>query len=132
MRDTALPSWRRALILIAVVSVSSAAARVVPLRVELDGCVQPTPACDARDVVTLNEGDRKLTFAVETLRILSSSAATSSGLLTEMKLRPLRVYGPDELVQRLTSGARLRVRAALRLRERYLLVQSVEPRPPNP
>src|SRR5262249_44704288 len=106
----------------------NAAAGPLPLQVELDGCVEPAQACATRDVVTLNDGNRRLSFAVEALRLRSSSHATSGGVLAEMKLRPLRVHGPDELVHRLTPGAQVRVRGALRLRERYLIVQSVEPR----
>jgi len=119
----------RLLLVAAVLTASNAAARApLPLRIELDGCVQPTPGCETRDVITLNEGDRKLSFAVETLRLLSSTHATSGGVLAEMRLHPIRVNGPDELVHRLTPGARVRMRAALRLRQRYMLVQSVEPR----
>jgi len=50
-------------------------------------------------------------------------------VLTEMKLRPLRVHGSDELVHRLAPGAHVRVRAALRLAERYLIVDGVHPLP---
>jgi hypothetical protein len=126
-QEVALSTLCRAVILGAIIAASSAAARGLPLQIELDGCVQPTPECESRDVVTLNEGNRKLAFAVETLRLLSSTRATGGGVLTEMKVRPLRVHGPDEVVHRLAPGTRLRVRAALRLHERYLLVQSVEP-----
>jgi hypothetical protein len=119
---------RSALFLAAVLVASNAAARALPLIVELDGCVEPATACKTSDRVTLNEGDRKLTFAVETLRVLSSAAVTSGKLLTEMTLRPLRVHGPDELVHKLEPGAHVRMKAALRMRERYLMVQSIEPR----
>ena len=119
---------RDALFLVVVLAAASAAARGLPLVVELDGCVEPATACTTSDRVTLNEGDRKLSFAVETLRVLSSAAAPSGKVLTEMTLRPLRVHGPDELVHRLEPGAHLRMKAALRLRERYLMLQSVEPR----
>ena len=112
-----------ALLLIA----AHAAARGLPLNVELDGCVLPAPACSAtKDVVTLNEHDRKLSFAVGTLHLRSTTRATSGQVLTEMKLRPIRVQGPDEFVKQLTPGAHLRVRAALRLGERYLMLTSVE------
>ena len=119
---------RRALVLAAVLVASNAAARTLPLIVELDGCVEPATACTTSDRITLNEGDRKLSFAVETLRVLSSSGATSGKVLTEMTLRPLRVHGPDELVHKLEPGAHLRMKAALRLNERYLMLQSVGPR----
>jgi len=119
----------RLLLLATVLAASNASARApLPLRIELDGCVQPMPGCEARDVITLNEGNRKLSFAVETLRLLSSTHATSGSVLAEMRLRPIRVNGPDEVVHRLTPGARVRMRAALRLQQRYMLVQSVEPR----
>ena len=118
----------RLLLVAAVLTASNAAARGLPLQIELDGCVEPAKDCATQDVVTLNEGDRKLSFAVETLRLRSSSHATSGGVLAEMKLRPLRVHGPEELVHRLMPGAHLRVRGALRLRERYLIVQAVETR----
>ena len=121
-------SLRRALVFVAVLVASNATARGLPLIVELDGCVEPATACTTSDRVTLNEGERKLSFAVETLRVLSSSGATSGKVLTEMTLRPLRVHGPDELVHKLTPGAHVRIKAALRLRERYLMVQSLEPR----
>ena len=119
---------RRALVLAAVLVASNAAARTLPLILELDGCVEPATACTTSDRITLNEGERKLSFAVETLRVLSSSGATSGKVLTEMTLRPLRVHGPDELVHKLEPGAHVRMKAALRLRERYLMVQSIEPR----
>ena len=121
-------SLRGTLLFAAVLAASSAAARGLPLIVELDGCVEPATACTASDRVTLNEGERKLSFAVETLRVLSSSGATSGKVLTEMTLRPLSVHGPDELVRKLEPGAHVRMKAALRLRERYLMVQSIEPR----
>src|SRR5262245_18634440 len=112
----------------ALVPAFDAGAPGLPLQVELDGCIEPAGGCVTRDVVTLNEGKRKLSFAVETLRVLSSSHATSGGVLDELKLHPLRVHGPDGLVHRLTPGARVRMRCALRLRERYLIVQAVEAR----
>jgi len=121
-------SLRAALVFAAVLAVSNAAARGLPLLVELDGCVEPATACTTSDRITLNEGKRKLSFAVETLRVLSSSGATSGKVLTEMTLRPLRVHGPDELVHQLAPGAHVRMKAALRLHERYLMVQSIEPR----
>ena len=118
---------RTVLVVAAVLTASSAVAAALPRQIELDGCVEPATACTTNDVVTLNEGKRKLSFAVETLR-LRSTHGTTGGVLQEMKLRPLRVHGPDELVHRLAPGAHVRVRAALRLKERYLLLQSVEPR----
>jgi|RhiMetdeSRZDD1v2_1073273.scaffolds.fasta_scaffold1371568_1 hypothetical protein len=119
---------RGALVLAAVLVASYATARTLPLIVELDGCVEPATACTASERVTLNEGERKLSFAVERLRVLSSSSATSGKVLSEMTLRPLSVHGPNELVHKLEPGAHVRMKAALRLRERYLMVQSVEPR----
>jgi hypothetical protein len=127
-RREGLASVRNALLLGVVLLASDAAARGLPLLVELDGCVEPATACTTSDRITLNEGERKLSFAVETLRVLSSSGPTSGKVLTEMKLRPLRVHGPDDAVHKLAPGAHVRMRAALRLRERYLMVQSVEPR----
>jgi len=121
-------SRRAALVFAAVLAASNAAARGLPLLVELDGCVEPATACTTSDRITLNEGKRKLSFAVETLRVLSSSGATSGKVLNEMTLRPLRVHGPDELVHQLAPGAHVRMKAALRLHERYLMVQSIEPR----
>jgi hypothetical protein len=121
-------SLRAALVFAAVLAASNAAARGLPLLVELDGCVEPATACTTSDRITLNEGKRKLSFAVETLRVLSSSGATSGKVLNEMTLRPLRVHGPDELVHQLAPGAHVRMKAALRLHERYLMVQSIEPR----
>ena len=109
--------------------VATAGARALPLNVELDGCVMPAPACETvRDVITLNEHDRKLSFAVETLHLRSTTRATTGSILTEMQLRPLRLYGPDELVARVKPGARLRIRAALRLGDRYMMLTAVEPR----
>jgi len=121
-------SLRAALVFAAVLAASNAAARGLPLLVELDGCVEPATACTTSDRITLNEGKRKLSFAVETLRVLSSSGATSGKVLNEMTLRPLSVHGPDELVHQLAPGAHVRMKAALRLHERYLMVQSIEPR----
>ena len=117
----------RLLLLAAVLADHEAGARGLPLLVELDGCVEPAEHCSTRDVVKLNEGDRKLSFAVEELRVRSGHASSGS-VLQEMKLRPLTVHGPDELVHRLTPGAHLRVRAALRLHQRYLIVQGAEER----
>jgi len=120
---------RLVLVVVTVLTAGSAAARGLPLRVELDGCVEPASGCRARDVVTLNAGDRKLSFAVERLRVLSTTHATSGGLLAEMRRRPVRVTGPEDLVGRLTPGARLRVRALLRMHERYMMLQGVDSRP---
>ena len=118
----------RALVFVAVLAASTAAARGLPLLVELDGCVEPATACTTSDRITLNQGKRKLSFAVETLRVLSGAAAPSGKVLTEMTLRPLSLHGPDEVVHKLAPGAHVRMRAALRLHERYMMVQSVEPR----
>ena len=117
-----------AVVLVTLLPAAGAAARGLPLTVELDGCVAPTTACSTRDVVELNAGKRKLSFAVETLRVVSTSHATSGGVLAEMKLRPLRLHGPDELLHRLEPGAHVRMRGALRLRDRYLIVQAVDAR----
>ena len=114
-------------VLLAVVSpVWARASR--PLLVEIDGCIMPAPPCDTvRDTIRMREGDRKLDFGVERLT-LPTSTASSSNVLTELKLRGVSVHGPDELTGRLVGGAHVRVRGVLRPGP-YLLLQSVEPRP---
>jgi hypothetical protein len=107
--------------------IAGARVRGVPPMVELDGCVKPTDGCAAvRDVVKINVGDRKLDFAVEQLRLLTSTASPGK-VLTELKVRPLIVQGPKELTAKLTAGAHVRVRGTLRLASQMLLLQSVEP-----
>jgi hypothetical protein len=130
MHDTPPPLRSLGVALLVTILAGSAVAAGLPLMIELDGCVMPAPACaDTRNVVTLRDNDRKIPFAVDVLRLRSTTRATTGAVLTEMKLRPQRVHGPDELMNRLTPGARLRVRAAVRLREMYMLLQSVEPLP---
>jgi len=116
--------------LAAVLAVSNASARGLPLSIELHGCILPAPACPPeRDVVTLTVGDGKLSFGVEKLRLLSHVRASTAGVLHEMKMRPVRVHGPDELLHRLTPGAHVRVGAFLRLSQHYMILKSVEPEP---
>jgi hypothetical protein len=99
-----------------------------PPIVEIDGCVMPAPACASlHDVIRLRVEDRKLELAVERLT-LPMSAASSSKVLTELKLRGVSPHGPSELTARLVAGAHLRIRGVLRSGP-YLLLQSVEPRP---
>ena len=118
-----------AVALAALLTASTAAARGLPLTVELDGCVLPAPACPSpRDVITLDEGKRKLSFSVEEVRV-PGARATTGGVLDALKIRPVRVYGPGELAHRLATGAHVRIRAAFRRAERYLLLNSVEPLP---
>ena len=98
-----------------------------PPSIELDGCVLPSTVCaETRDVVEMRIGDETRKFAVEAARF-TTAGGTSSKLLAELKLRPLHVEGPKELLGKLTPGERRRVRGMLRLGPRYLLVQGVEP-----
>ena len=118
---------------IAILSVlllaSIAAARGIPLNVELDGCVLPAPACPStRDVITLNEDKRTLSFSVDEIRV-PGARATPLDVLDALRIRPARVYGPDELKHKLVAGAHVRIRAVFRRAERYLLLSSVEPLP---
>ena len=86
--------------------------RGVPPVVELDGCVMPADGCaKVRDVVTMNVGGRKLEFAVEQLR-LPTSTASPGKVLTELKLRPINVQGPKELTAKLTALHLERLRRA--------------------
>jgi hypothetical protein len=127
VRTTRLAVVRAVVAFAALVVASSAVARrTVPLSIELDGCVLPAPACEkVRDVVELNVGDQKLSFAVEEMRL--RNGASTSRLLTEMKLRPTRVHGPDEFLHKLVPGAHLHMRGGLRVGDRYLMVMAVEP-----
>jgi hypothetical protein len=88
----------------------------------------PAEACaSTRDIVRMRVGDRKIDFAVERLSF-PTSGASSSKVLTELKLRGASVQGPKELTEKLTTGAHLRLRGTLRTGP-FLLLQSVEPRP---
>ena len=131
---TRTPSAVVTLLLVLAIATPAAARRIsVPPSIELEGCVLPAPACPSpRDVVEMNLDDRKVSFAVDALRFVSHTTASTGKVLTEMKLRPLRVHGPKELQEKMTSGASLRLRATLRLADRYLLLQSVEPRSDRP
>jgi hypothetical protein len=103
------------------------ARRGVPPSIELDGCVLPSTVCGpSRDVVEMIVDDERRKFAVEAARF-TAAGGSSSKLLAELKLRPLRVEGPKELTGKLVPGERRRVRGTLRLGPRYLLLQGVEP-----
>lgn len=107
---------------------SADARRGVPPTVELDGCVMPSTKCSrTSDVVDMMVDDKKLPFAVETLRFVTTTSASSGKVLTELRLRPLRVHGPKELTQKLEVGSHRRVRGALRLGAGYLMLMAVEP-----
>jgi hypothetical protein len=112
---------------LALAGIASRAFAAGPPAVELDGCVRPAEACAAvRDVVQLDDGKRKLPFAVEQIRLPLTPRASPGKVLTELKLRGLRVNGPDEFVQKLVPGAHIRVRGALVTGPR-LLLQGVDP-----
>lgn len=114
-------------ILGALLLASIAAARSIPLNVELDGCVLPAPACPStRDVITLNADKQKLSFSVDEIRV-PGARATPLDVLDALRIRPARVYGPDELKHKLVPGAHVRIRAMFRRAERYLMLSSVEP-----
>ena len=123
-----------ALFLALAIAAPVAARRIsVPPSIELDGCVLPAPACPSpRGVVEMNLDDRTVSFAVNVLRFISNTTASTGKVLTEMTLRPLRVHGPKELQEKLVAGASLRVRATLRLADRFLLLQSIQPRSDRP
>lgn len=112
----------------AFVAIASRAIAAGPPAVELDGCVRPSEACSdkIRDVVQIDDGKRKLPFAVETVRLPLNPRASTGKLLTELKLRGLRVHGPDEIVQKIVPGAHVRVRGTLFTGPRMLL-QGVDP-----
>jgi hypothetical protein len=117
------------LAVLTVASVVAARGPRVPPSIELDGCVQPAPACaKVRDVVQIEKNHRKLPFAVDVLRIRSGTNASTGKLLTELKLRGLRLQGPDPIVAPIEPGAHIRIRGALRMSGvPYLLVQGVDP-----
>jgi hypothetical protein len=116
------------LVALLLAATPASARRIVPPTIELDGCVLPSPACsETRDIVKMVVDDgRRVEFAVQTLRLLSTTSATSGKVLNELQLRGLRVHGPKELTQELEAGARRRVRGLLRPPS-YLLLQAVEP-----
>ncbi len=124
-----MPIARTSLVLvgIAMAAVASARIRRSPT-VEIDGCIMPATACTAvRDIVKVREGDRKLELAVERVDV-PGTTASSSKLLTELKLRGMAVHGPSELTSRLVAGGHVRIRGVLRPGP-MMLLQSVEPRP---
>jgi hypothetical protein len=107
---------------------SADARRGVPPTVELDGCVMPSTKCSrTSDIVNMVVDDKNLPFAVETLRFVTTTSASSGKVLTELRLRPLRVHGPKELTQKLEVGSHQRLRGALRLGSGYLLLMGVDP-----
>lgn len=122
---------RRILAAVLVLAAASASARrPAPLTIELDGCVLPSTACaETADVVELTIDDVKRRFAVEALRFVSMRSASTGKILSELRLRGLRVTGPAELTARLEPGGRRRMRGMLRLEVWYLLLQAVEPLP---
>jgi hypothetical protein len=88
----------------------------------------PAEACASiRDIVPMRVGHREIEFAVERLSF-PTSGASSSKVLTELKLRGASVQGPKKLTEKLITGAHLRLRGIVRPGP-FLLLQSVEPRP---
>jgi hypothetical protein len=73
--------------------------------VQIDGCVLPGKDCDPADEVIRSGG----------------------WVRDEMRRRPLRAFGPDEVLAGLRPGARVRLLATLRLNEGLVLVRSVIP-----
>jgi hypothetical protein len=113
----------------AVLAVAAAALaqRTPALDVRLDGCVLPGGGCEpSTDVMTLRVADRDLSFAMSQLAVTRGNRS-GGWVRDEMRLRPMRAHGPEEVLRSLRPGARVRMLATARLGERLLLVRSVEP-----
>jgi hypothetical protein len=127
MRSRAIRLGPWLVVVLLIAAPPATARRGVPPIIELDGCVLPAESCPpTRDIVEMIVGDEKRKFAVEVLRFVGGAGGSTGKVLTELKLRGLRVQGPKELIARLQPGSRRRVRGALRLGP-FLLLQAVEP-----
>jgi len=95
--------------------------------VQIDGCVLPGKACDPADeVIKMRVGEREVSFALDKL-IVIRGGRSGGWVRDELRRRPLRAYGPDEVLNGLRPGARVRLSATLRLSEGLVLVRAVNP-----
>jgi hypothetical protein len=119
------------LVFAALVSVAGARppdkGTALPQVVEIDGCVLPADGCEkgALEVLDLSVGDQTIRLAVREMRVVSGTQLGAS-LLADLRGRPVRLMGPDDLTARLTPGSRLRLRATLRSGTHMLFLQGVE------
>jgi hypothetical protein len=98
-----------------------------PVTLEFDACVLPSEACtDRHDVMTLIVRGATRMATLTNLRVVTSTQPRGS-MRIELTERPLRVYAPDALLDQLTPGARLHVRATTRLHTRDLLLEALRP-----
>jgi len=98
-----------------------------PLDLLLDVCVLPADDCaDLHAVMTATIDGETKRMAILRTEILRGPSRTGS-VQTELTLRPMKMVGPKELLQELTAGSRLRIRAQTRLASRMMMLQSVVP-----
>jgi hypothetical protein len=98
-----------------------------PILVEASVCALPGAACpDPDEVLRLVVRGKETRTRVTDLVVLDGSM-TSGTMLAELRLRPARLIGPDEVLEKLTPGTPLRLRAVVRLGARHLFVESLSP-----
>jgi hypothetical protein len=100
---------------------------MVPQIVEIDGCVLPAEGCEkeALEVLDLSVGDRMIRLAVSEMRVVSGTQL-GARVLADLRGRPVRLMGPDDLTAQLAPGSRLRLRASLRSGTHMLFLQGVK------
>lgn len=95
-----------------------------PFRVNIDGCVLPADCGPSTAVLDLVMQDRTVRFAV-TRMLEIDGRRTGGSLLSDIRVRPVRVYGFSDITDQLRPGPLLRVAAAVYTGGRNLLIVSV-------
>lgn len=122
-----LVAWTIVLLGLLAMPASSGAQANTPLDLLLDVCVLPAESCaNVHEVMTVTIDDKDEKFAIMRTEVLRGSPRTGS-IQTELTLRPMKAYGPKEIMAKLTTGAKVRIRAQTRLASRMMMIQSVEP-----
>jgi hypothetical protein len=105
---------------------------MVPQVGDNDGGGLPADSCeqDALEVLDLSVGDQTIRLAVGEMRVVSGTGLGGS-LLADLRGRPVRLMGPDDLTAQLTPGRRLRLRASLRSGTHMLFLQGVKDLAPD-
>lgn len=126
VRSAVLPALATALL---VAASPASAGRLMhaerPILVEATVCELPGAGCPQPDeVLRIVVRGEERRVAVTDLVVLDGSV-TSGTLYSELRLRPARLYGPDEELAKLAPGTPLRMRAVVRLGARYLFAESL-------
>jgi len=97
-----------------------------PLLVTATVCALPSTSCPRPDEVirfVVDGAERQVGFT--NLRVLQGSV-TAGEIFSELRVRPGRLFGPEDELAKLRAGAPLRMRAVVRVGARYVFLESLE------